>query len=165
MTTITGDTTTTAAERAALLEQLLGDLRAEHAAGPPERAALAHAIATAEGEVARLAAEIERRKAQAKQYKREVDGWKQWYHGQPAISRLPQLAKLQAEIMWRSGAIAGLEAQIGALYTAHSAAHSALEVARRQLDALDAGIYERPISEDPRILDVMAALDAARAAA
>jgi chromosome segregation ATPase len=159
MTTMTSE----AEERVAFLERLLGDLRAEHAAGPPERAALMETIARAEAETQRLAAEVDRLKAQAKQYKREVDDWKQWYHSRPAINRLVELARLQAEIQWRSAAIAAVEAKIGALSTAHVAAAAALEQARQRLAALEAGIYAGSIADDPRILAIMADLDAARA--
>lgn len=150
-------------ERVAMLEQLLGELRAEHAAGAPERAALLDTIARAEAEARRIGAELARLKAQAKQYKREVDDWKQWYHTLPGISRLVELAKLQGEIRWRSAAIAAAEAQIGALSAAHLAAAGAVERGQQQLAAFEAGVYERPIADDPRILDVMRQLDEARA--
>lgn len=161
---MTTATTGEAEERVVFLERLLGDLRAEHAAGPPERAALLEAIERATAEAQRLAAEIEGLKAQAKQYKREVDDWKQWYHSRPAINRLVELARLQTEIQWRAAAIAAVEARIGALSAAHVAAAAALEQASQRLAALEAGIYAGSIADDPRILAIMADLDAARAA-
>jgi chromosome segregation ATPase len=150
--------------RVALLERTLEALRIEHAAGAPARQMLVDAIAQAEAKVARLANELGRLKAEAKQYKRQVDDWKQWFHTLPGINRALQLAKLQGEIQWRSAAIAATEAQIAALGAAQIAAQDELERARHQLAALDAGVFSRPISEDPRLLAVMAELDAARAA-
>ena len=162
MTTATSDAPLTS--RVELLERTLEALRLEHAQGAPLRHQLIETIARGEAEVAQIVAQLGRTKAKAKQFKREVDDWKQWFHTLPGINRAAQLAKLQGEIQWRSAAIAAAEAQISTLSQAHLAAQDALERARQQLAALDAGIFDRPLSEDPRLLAVMAELDAARSA-
>lgn len=162
MPTATSDAPLTT--RVELLERTLEALRIEHAQGAPLRHQLVETIARCEAELGQLAGELGRIKAKAKQFKREVDDWKQWFHTLPGINRAVQLAKLQSEIQWRSAAIAAAEAQISTLSQAQLAAQDTLERARQQLAALDAGVFERPLSEDPRLLAVMAELDAARAA-
>jgi hypothetical protein len=72
-------------------------------------------------------------------------------------------ARLDVEIDWRGAEINIVEAKIGELETRKWQSRERLELAEQRLAALEAGVYDRPLAEDPRLLDLQAAYQAATA--
>ncbi len=155
-------------KRAAYLKRLAADMRkqfeAERAGGPPTRAGLQAALEQAEDDIERLEAETEKAKQQSKKRKREIDEWKAWYNNQAGIDKTAARAKLDSEITWRAAEINALEARIAQLVADDLEAEGRVEQARHQMTALEAGVYDRPIKEDPRLVGVLEELEEAKAA-
>lgn len=110
-----------------------------------------------ERECAERKAEVKEAEALAKKRKREIDEWKQWYHGIPKIDKSEEWAKLEVEIAWRAQEINDAQNKINQLYEQHLAVQTQLEMARHWLIAYDHGILDKPLQEDPRYVALMAA--------
>ena len=155
-------------KRAAFLKRLAAGLQkqleAERVGGPPTRARLQATLEQAEDDLERLEAETEKAKRRSKKRKREIDEWKTWYANQAGIDKTAARAKLDSEITWRAAEINALEARIAQLVADDLAAEGRLEQARHQLAALEAGVYDRPVEEDPRLVSLMEEWKAAKAA-
>jgi len=139
-------------------------LKAERAGGLPTEASLQAALDEAEDRVEQLEARIAKAKGLSKKRKREIDEWKTWYNNQPDIDKTAARAKLDGEIHWRADEIKKLEDQISRRIAKHLDAEGAVEQVRHQMAALEAGVYDRPIKEDPRLIGVLEELEEAKAA-
>lgn len=144
-----------------LLVELQDQLQKERAGPPPSAEALEATIQEAQAKVDRIQAVINEAKSLAKKRKREIDEWKLWYQGLPGIDKTAEWAKLQSEINWRGAEIRALEEQISGLETEKWNATGRLEMARQSLEALNAGVYDRPLEEDPRLVALQAEREAA----
>lgn len=144
-----------------LATELRRQLKKERAGPPPSAEALEATIQEAQAQVDSIQAEINEAKSLAKKRKREIHEWKLWYQGLPGIDKTAEWAKLQNEIDWRAAEIRSLEEQISGLENEKWNATGRLEMAKQSLEALNAGVYDRPLDEDPRLV----ALQSERAAA
>lgn len=147
------------------VELVRSDIVAERAMGVPDREQLQaeHAQALIYANKAITAAEAG--KAEAKRRKKEIDDWKDWYNNLPEEEKEVGLAKLQSEIAWRAAELERLTPKITELLINQANAQGALEVAQQRLSAFEAGIYERPVEEDPRLIAVSNALQERRTVA
>ena len=55
--------------------------------------------------------------------------------------------------------LSDIEKQIGNHLTNHWKTKCKLEIARQKMEALNAGVYDKPIDEDPRLVSLIAARD------
>jgi chromosome segregation ATPase len=147
-----------------LVGEVQAQIEAERREGPPNVAELQATIQAIKDEIEHIQARIEKAKAQAKKRKREIDDWKQWYHTLPGVDRSEEQAKLAAEINWRGAEITARQDEIGVLESQKWAAKERWEKAKQRLSAVEEGVYDRPIEQDPRLLSVQAARQAAAAA-
>jgi hypothetical protein len=108
-------------------------------------------LTQAQREAERAATAAEKAKAQASRRKKEIDEWKAWYNSLPEDEKAVGLVKLQSEIKWRAAELDILTPQISELLAAQAAAVGNLELAQQRLRAFEAGVFERPIDEDPRL--------------
>jgi hypothetical protein len=137
------------------LRDYLKQLRAMRKGGAPTRAEIEQGVKTWESQIADLKAEIKQSEALAKKRKREIDDWKQWYHGIGKIDRSEEWAKLEAEIAWRAQEINAAQKKINQLYEKHLQVQTQLEMARHWLIAYDHGILDKPLEEDPRYVQIL----------
>ena len=133
----------------------LKQLRAEHRGGAPTAEEIQQQIGDAEEAVTQLKAEIDAAKALSKKRKQEIDEWKLWYNGIAKIDKSVEWAKLEIEIAWRATEINDLHLTIGTLYEQHLAAKTRLEMARQRQTAFAHGALEKPLTEDPRYVQLM----------
>jgi len=125
-------------------------LETEREAALPTAAHIEAAIHNAQAAEASLRAEIDQAKRQARTRKQEIAELKQWYAALPQADQLSELDRLHRDIAWRGAEINTLQAQIGALETRKLAVTVRLETATAQREAHRAGVYTRPLEEDPR---------------
>ena len=142
---------------ATFMRDYLKQLRAMRKGSPPTRSEIEQSVQKWERECAGLKTEIKETETFAKQRKREIDEWKQWYNGVAKIDKSEEWAKLEAEIAWRGQQINDAQQKIDQLYEKHLAAQTQLEMARHWLIAYDHGILDKPLQEDPRYVALMAA--------
>jgi hypothetical protein len=147
----------------ALLAHIRKEVKAERVGSPPASAELHTVIDRTNAEIEAYQRQINAAKALAKKRKREIDEWKQWYQGTGSIDKTVEKARLDVEIDWRGAEINIVEAKIGELETRKWQSRERLELAEQRLAALEAGVYDRPLAEDPRLLDLQAAYQAATA--
>ena len=136
------------------VKQLRGRLKEERRRGKPDRSDLEASAAAAEKKLARIAAATNEAKDQIKKRKRELSEWKQWYGNLAQIDKTSKKAALDREVAWRADEIQHLQTRIGGLEGESLNAMGELEQARIQLDALEAGAYDRPLDDDPRLTHV-----------
>lgn len=134
------------------MAEVRAQLETERAAGPFTQSGLQAELAQAQTEVERTATAADRAKTQASKRKKEIDEWKAWYNGLPEDEKAVGLSKLQSEIKWRAGELEALTPQISDLLTAQATAVGNLELAQQRLRAFEAGVFERPLDEDPRLV-------------
>lgn len=139
-------------------------LKAERSRGRPAKKDLETAAAAAEKKLACLEAAVRQAKVQIKKRKRELSEWKQWYGNLAQIDKTTEKAALDREVAWRADEIQGLQKRIGALEAKSLNAMGEMEQARIQLEALEAGAYDRPLDDDPRLAHVQIERKAAAAA-
>jgi multidrug efflux pump subunit AcrA (membrane-fusion protein) len=140
------------------LAEVRAQLEAERSAGPFTLSGLQTDVAQAQAEAERAYAAAQRAKAQASKRKDEIDEWKAWYNSRPEDEKEVDMAKLQGEIKWRAAELEVLTPQIRDLLTAQASAAGNLELAQQRLTAFEAGVFEKPIEEDPRFLHLNNAL-------
>lgn len=134
-------------------------LSKEREKGKPNKNQLQTQIAAKQDEIEKIQSQIEKAKSHAKRRKREIDDWKQWFHTFPGPDRTEEQAKLNVEINWRGAEINVRQDEIGRLETQKWAIRGELEALQQQLFALNEGVYERPIEEDPRLIHAIAACE------
>lgn len=127
-------------------------LTAERAAGPFTRSGLQAEVDQAQAEAERAFHAAEKAKAQARDRKDEIDEWKTWYNSLPEDEKEAGLAKLQSEIKWRAAELEVLTPEISDLLAAQASALGDLELAQQRLSAFEAGVFDRPVEEDPRLV-------------
>jgi chromosome segregation ATPase len=132
--------------------ELRAQLEAERAAGPFTLGGLKAELAQAQAEVERASAAAEKAKAQARKRKDEIDAWKAWYNGLAEDEQEVGMAKLQSEIKWRAAELETLTPQISDLLATQAQAVGELQLAQQKLIAFEAGVFDRPIEEDPRLV-------------
>jgi hypothetical protein len=146
-----------------LLEDFIVQLQAERDS-PPSEALLKASIEQAQLDISRLKKLCDEAKTQAKRRKSELSEWKQWYYSLPGLDKTAELEKLNAEILWRSTEIDALQNQIVSLETKLFNALNIREINANQLTALQAGVYALPVEQDPRLIALQEAYEAALAA-
>lgn len=144
------------------LAQLKNNLKAEREGGPPSPAELEAATDRIEAEIAGYQREINAAKALAKKRKREIDEWKLWYQGIGSVDKMAEKIRLDNELAWRANEINSAQEKIGALEAQKWESQGKMETVLQQIAALEAGVYDKPISEDPRLVDVQEAQRAAQ---
>ena len=142
----------------ALSETFRVRLESERAQGPPQLEQIQSKLAQLDTQAQYISQQIQKAKALSKKRKKEIDEWKLWYNGLGETDKSAELAQLNQEIDWRAAEIAKAEAKIADL-SAQLLAQEGEEVAlKQQLQALEAGVYDKPLEEDPRLVSVMAQL-------
>ncbi len=141
------------------LAELLSRCEAERAEGVPDLAQLELKLSRAPKKVEKIQTKIRKAKRQAKQRKQEIAEWKLWCEGIGSMDKSEERAKLELEIQWRSVEIAAQETKISQLETEKLAALGDVERHAEQIEAVKAGIYDLPLEEDPRLLELQAAID------
>jgi predicted RNase H-like nuclease (RuvC/YqgF family) len=144
-----------------ILNAVRFQLLEERKSGKPNKDELNDKISAKEGEIEENQSKIDKAKEQAKNRKREIDHWKQWFHSLPGTDRTEEQAKLDIEINWRGKEINAWQEEIGNLETKKWAIRHELEALKQQLLALEDGVYDRPIEEDPRLIHAIAAFEEA----
>ena len=134
------------------LKTLLKTLKAERENGPPIRSAVTAQLHTIQLELEKVQQESTRLKAHAKRRKTEIDEWKAWYAALLEDKKKEGWPKLKAEIDWRAGDIAASEKVISELELQAISIGSKAQQLKHQLVAIEHGIYNRPVEEDPRYL-------------
>lgn len=127
-------------------------LRAERRAGIPDSAQLQANVEQAQLQVDAINSEKERLKDAASNRKNEITEWKQWYDALPGLDKTVELEQLNHEVQWRLKEVVQLETDIGKLYGDEFEVSSQLELAKQQLTAFEAGVFERPVDQDPRLI-------------
>jgi len=153
-TNVTVSDTEDAKPLAERVAEVRAQLEAERAAGPFTLSGLQVELAQAQSEAERAATAAEKAKAQASRRKKEIDEWKAWYNSLLEDEKAIGLVKLQSEIKWRAAELDILTPQISELLAAQATAVGNLELAQQRLRAFEAGVFERPIDEDPRLLHI-----------
>jgi len=144
--------------RVTRLDNRIRDLRsrieAERVRGKPALAELQGTVARGEEQVNQIAASVEQAKEQIKSRKRELNQWKMWYTNLPGIDKSDAKTTLDREVGWRAREIQTLQTRIGSLEAERLAAMGLAEQARIQIEALQAGAYDRPLEDDPRLAHI-----------
>ncbi|MGK7928004.1 MAG: hypothetical protein AB4290_22655 [Spirulina sp.] len=149
------------------LEKQMASLKArleeERANGLPSLQELEKQLSRAQKKAEKLQTKIQKAKLLAKLRKKEIADWKQWYEGVPSIDKSQERAKLQAETLWRLEAIANQEKKIGRLETEEREALTKVVALEEKIEAIQAGAYDIPLEEDPRLLELQAAIQRIKA--
>jgi len=152
-----------AKDRTKFMKRIAHDLEArlkeEHDQGPPYRNNLEKNIASQQERLNLVQSKIRAKKDQAKNRKREIDEWKDWYARIPEIDKQEEWEKVTNEATWRGTEITDLETQISEMETEKLGVIIELEMAQDQLAALEAGAYELPLKSDPRLIAVRSELE------
>ena len=146
------------------LSELRFELEEERATLPTSLDEIQSSILDAERHLDSLQRKINQAKAQRKQRKQEIDEWKQWYGAIAPINKTQAWATLNMEISWRSQDIRDCEATIRRLETEKLVTMGMVEKKHMQFAAFANGLYDRPIEQDPRWLEIQAALNTAKLA-
>lgn len=134
-------------------------LRAERRAGKPDVTQLQANVAQAQQQVDTINSEKDRLKDAASNRKNEITEWKQWYDALPGLDKTTELEQLNHEVQWRLKEVVQLETDIGKLYGDEFEASNQLEFAKQQLAAFEAGVFERPVDQDPRLIAAHKAIE------
>jgi hypothetical protein len=140
-----------------LLAKMRAQIKAERAEAPPSLADLNTNIGQAQAAVTRIQADIEEGKLRAKKLKIEIDEWKLWYQRLPENGKPLGELKLKIEIDQRAAEIDAVGKQIDQLRLSERQAWGELEHAKQRLAAVEAGVYNLPLKEDPRLKGLQAA--------
>ena len=140
------------------LVALRSRLELERAEGIPDLAILEGKLTKAHRQADKVETKITKAKQQAKQRKSEIAEWKLWYDGVGKLDKAEEHTKLMAEIRWRSEAIATLESKIIQLESDQLAALTTVEQLEEKIEAVKAGVYELPVDEDPRVVELEEAI-------
>jgi DNA repair exonuclease SbcCD ATPase subunit len=154
--------------RALALARAESELRAsierERKGPPPTAKEVRAAVRQAQDAVDDIQKRIDAAKAEARTLKDKIQELERRHAEVPEAERMmewPRLvnekAHLLAQVGVREGLIASLEGQ-------KLAATGALEAAKQRLVAFEAGVYARPMEEDPRLVSLREELSAATAA-
>ena len=146
------------------LSELRIELEAERANVPASSDAIQSRIVEAERHLDQLQKQINQARSKSKQHKQEIEEWKQWYGAIAPINKTQAWATLNMEISWRSQEICTCKATISKLETEKLATMSRVEKMHSQWAAFTNGLYDRPLEEDPRWLEIEASLNAAKVA-
>jgi hypothetical protein len=114
------------------------------------------AVTQGEEKADQIAASVEQAKEQIKGRKRELSQWKLWYANLPEIDKSDAKTTLDREVAWRAREIQTLQTRIGSLEAEKLTVMGQTEQARIQIEALQAGAYDRPLDDDPRLVQVRA---------
>ncbi len=144
------------------MASLQARLEAERSDGIPSLKELEEQLSRAQKYSEKIEAKILKAKGLAKLRKKEIADWKHWYEGVLSVDKSQERAKLQAEILWRSEAIAHQETKISQLESENLDALGKVVQLEEQIEATKAGIYDRPVEEDPRLLELQAAIQQVR---
>lgn len=154
------DDTMAAKEAVKRLKEVRKALERERAGGELTKDNLQMAVTAAQREVETNGAAADRAKRKATQLKREIDEWKSWFANLPADEQETGLVTLQSEIKWRAAELDKLTPQIADLLAVAAHAVSQLELANQQRVAFEAGVFDRPLDEDPRLISLKKQLKA-----
>ncbi len=146
------------------MHKLKARLKAERSRGAPAKADLEASAAAAEKELERIAGATSQAKARIKKRKRELSDWKQWYANLTDIDKSTEKSTLDREVAWRAREIQDLQTRLGTLEGENLNTMGRLEQTRIQMEALQAGAYDRPLDEDPRLTHVQFEREAAAVA-
>lgn len=138
-------------------------VRSERRRGPFVRADLERAVSAAESRRRQLDVEVDQSKQLARRRKDEIGDWKVWYAQRTGGDSSSDLRTLEQEIAWRAAEIDAHEARIQAILPDQLAADGRLAQAQTCLAAFDAGAFDAPLAQDPRVMAVERAVEAARA--
>lgn len=145
------------------MASLKARLEAERINGIPSLEVLEKQLNRAQKESEKLETKILKAKNLAKLRKKEIADWKQWYEGVPSVDKSQERAKLQAETLWRLEAISNQEKKISQLKAEELEALTKVAQLEEQIEATKAGAYNLPLEEDPRLLELQAAIQRIKA--
>lgn len=126
-------------------------LEAERAEGTPTAAQIERSIADANAQLEVIRARQARQKERCKRRKREIADWQDWCQRAESGEKPEQLLQMQNEVAWRHQQLHAMEQEIADLYPMRLELEGRVERLKAQLIALQAGVYERPVEEDPRL--------------
>lgn len=141
------------------IEEIKLRLSAERQLGKPDKNKIQQQIHSKQSELDEIQSKINKAKSQAKKRKREISDWKQWFHTLAETDRSTELAKLTFEIDWRGVEINVRQDEIAVLEGQKWAVTGELESLKHQIFALEQGVYDRPVEDDPRLINAQAACD------
>lgn len=139
-------------------------LSREREAGAPSAEEAGAAVAKARAEVEAVQGRIDAAKREAAALKAEAEELERKYEETPEAERVAEWPKLVGEKMRRLVEVRVREAAIATLEGQKWTAAGALEEAKHRLAALEAGAYELPLEEDPRLVSLQEEKAAAAAA-
>jgi hypothetical protein len=149
-------------ERVAL--ELREHIERERASPPQSAEELQAGVRQAQEAVEGIQRRIDAAKAEARALKDEIDELERRHAELPEAARIVEWPRLVGEKVRRLAEVGVREGLIASLEGEKLAAAGALEAARQRLAAFEAGVYDRPVEEDPRLVSLREEMSAASAA-
>jgi hypothetical protein len=134
-----------------LLPELERRLTEEHRTGPPPRAQLERQLERSSDELARLDAELESRKGEARDAQRGADEWLRAYEQLPELERGPGWEKVEVELRRRGAALQVKQEKIAGREQDRLKLLAEVSLAKERLMAAQAGVYGKGLDKDPRL--------------
>ena len=151
-------------EMKALVTTVKAQLMEERDQGMPDRDTLESNCDQLKAEMQSLEDQARRSKDLAKRRKTEIDEWKDWFNQLTPDEQEEGYIKLKSEIDWRADEINALTPEIQELLVRIEEQEGKMQMARQKLIACEQGVYEKPVSEDPRLSHLMHELEKAESA-
>ena len=147
-----------------LLPELERRLTEEHRTGPPARELLELQLTRSSDELARLDAELESSKGEARDAQRGADEWLRAYEQLPELERGPSWEKVEVELRRRGAALQAKQEQIAGREQDRLKLLAAVGLAKERLMAAHAGVHGKGLDKDPRLGSAKDALRQAKEA-
>lgn len=147
-----------------LLPELERRLAEEHRTGPPPRSVLALQLERSSDELARLDAELETLKREARDAQRGADEWQRTYEQLPELERGSSWGKVEVELRRRGAELVVKQDKIAGREQDRLKLLAEVGLANERLMAAQAGVHGKGLDKDPRLGSARDALHQARQA-
>ncbi len=145
-----------------LLPELERRLTEEHRTGPPPRAVLELQLGRSTDELARLDAELESLKGEARDAQRGADDWLRAYEQLPELERGSGWGKVEVELRRRGAELLVKQERIARREQDRLKLLAEVGLAKERLMAAQAGVHGKGLDKDPRLGSAKEALRQAK---
>lgn len=145
-----------------LLPELERRLTEEHRTGPPPRPVLELQLQRSSEDLARLDAELEALKTEARDTQRGADEWQRAYEQVPEVERGSSWGKVEVELRRRGAELVAKQETIAGREQDRLKLLAEVGLAKERLMAAQAGVHGKGLDKDPRLGSARDALRQAR---
>lgn len=130
-------------------------LQQERQQPTPDLPNLQQTIDSLSQQALQLKRKIKTLKNRSKQRQQEIESWYAWFQSIETVEKSEEKAQLLQQVGWRRDEITLQQHRIPELYQQLNETELALLIKQAHYEAIQQGVHELPIEQDPRLVELL----------